>query len=116
MDNNLKSLRILFISICLVYIFRAIRAVFVIIENINDKLYYSEMEHFVVAAKTILIIGISLSFYMRIKSSNGHIHQQIENSRLTEELFHNEAASIFEREQTENNSCSERSLQPTPIT
>ena len=70
----------------------------------------------VVVTKTVLILGISSSFYMRIKSSNGHIHHQIENSRLTEELFHNEAASIFEREQTENNSCSERSLQPTPIT
>ena len=68
------------------------------------------------AAKTILILGISLSFYMRIKSSNGHIHQQIENSRLTEELFHNQAASIFEREQTENNSFSETSLQGTSIT
>ena len=74
------------------------------------------LQKFVVFGKTILIIGISLSLYLTIKSANGNFHSEVERSRSSEDFLHSERTSLLKKEQTENYSFSDTSLEADSIT
>jgi hypothetical protein len=63
MRGNLKSLMVLFLSICLVYSLREVQYIIEIFVSQNDA---DKLDPFILVAKTILILGIFTSIYMRI--------------------------------------------------
>lgn len=75
MQGNLRSLRILFISICVLYTLRMAQFVLLIT---TDTAIADTLDPYILVAKTLMIFGILLSIYLRIESTNGNLHTEVE--------------------------------------
>ena len=75
MNGNLRSLKILFISICIVYTMRMIEY---ILELAIDTATADTLDPYILVAKTVMIFGLFLSIYLRIESANGNVQTDID--------------------------------------
>jgi hypothetical protein len=75
MNGNLRSLKILFISICIVYTMRMIEY---ILELATDTATANTLDPYILVAKTVMIFGLFLSIYLRIESANGNVQTDID--------------------------------------
>ena len=75
MNGNLRSLKILFISICIVYTMRMIEY---ILELATDPATANTLDPYILVAKTVMIFGLFLSIYLRIESANGNVQTDID--------------------------------------
>ena len=76
MRGNLKSLMILFISICQIYVFRITRD-FMILLQFYDQLYILRPLFHV--CKILMILGICISVYQRLRLSSQYIDYYANN-------------------------------------
>jgi|LauGreDrversion4_2_1035121.scaffolds.fasta_scaffold516546_2 hypothetical protein len=65
MNKNLNSLLILFVSICIIYVFRIYRDIKVIL----DKIDANDRQSAFFICKIVLVMGICFSLYMRVGNS-----------------------------------------------
>ena len=70
MNGNLRSLKILFISICVVYTMRMVQF---IMELTTDPVTADTLDPYILTAKTVMIVCIFISIYLRIESANGNV-------------------------------------------
>ena len=70
MNGNLRSLKILFISICVVYTMRMVQF---IMELTTDPATADTLDPYILTAKTVMIVCIFISIYLRIESANGNV-------------------------------------------
>jgi hypothetical protein len=75
MNGNLRSLKILFISICVVYTMRMVQY---IMELTIDTATADTLDPYILTAKTVMIFGLFLSIYLRIESANGNVQTDID--------------------------------------
>ena len=75
MNGNLRSLKILFISICIVYTIRMIQY---LMELTTSKALADTLDPYILFAKTMMIFGLFLSIYLRIESANGNVQTDID--------------------------------------
>lgn len=85
MQGNLKSLRILFISICVLYSLRMVQFVLLIT---TDSATADTLDPYILVAKTLMIFGLLLSIYLRIESTNGNLHTEVEILTTSYEFKH----------------------------
>jgi hypothetical protein len=85
MQGNLKSLRILFISICVLYTLRMVQFVLLIT---TDSTKADTLDPYILVAKTLMIFGLLLSIYLRIESTNGNLHIEVEILTTSYEFKH----------------------------
>jgi hypothetical protein len=74
MQGNLRSLRILFISICVLYTLRMAKFVLLIT---TDMTIADSLDPYILVAKTLMIFGLLLSIYLRIESTSGNLHTEV---------------------------------------
>jgi hypothetical protein len=98
MNGNLRSLKILFISICIVYTIRMIQY---LMELTTSTALADTLDPYILVAKTVMIFGLFLSIYLRIESANGNVQTDIDlvrsgsiyllhNGDALDESIHNE--------------------------
>ena len=75
MQGNLRLLRILFISICVLYALRMAQFVLLIT---TDMAIADSLDPYILVAKTVMIFGLFLSIYHRIESANGNVQTDID--------------------------------------
>ena len=75
MQGNLRSLRILFISICVLYTLRMAKCFLLIT---TDSSTADSLDAFVLVSKTLMTFGLLLSIYLRIESMSGNLHTEVE--------------------------------------
>ena len=85
MQGNLKSLRILFISICVLYSLRMVQFVLLIT---TDSATADTLDPYILVAKTLMIFGLLLSIYLRIESTNGNLRTEVEILTTSYEFKH----------------------------
>jgi hypothetical protein len=85
MQGNLKSLRILFISICVLYTLRMVQFVLLIT---TDSATAETLDPYILVAKTLMIFGLLLSIYLRIESTNGNLRTEVEILTTSYEFKH----------------------------
>jgi hypothetical protein len=93
MQGNLKSLRILFISICVLYALRMVRFVLKITTAMRTE---DILDPYILVAKTLMIFGLLLSIYLRIESTNGNLHTEVEIIRTSFDCIHLLSTDGFE--------------------
>lgn len=78
MNGNLRSLKILFISICIVYTIRIAQYIMELATNLATA---GILDPYILVAKTVMIFGLFLSIYLRIESANGNVQADIDLMR-----------------------------------
>ncbi len=72
----MKSLKILFLSICMIYAARFIQ--YVIIKETESPKVGDYLDPLLVVLKTIMVTGICFSIYVKVKSENGNLQADVE--------------------------------------
>ena len=85
MQGNLRSLRILFISICVLYALRIAQFVLLIT---TDTAIADSLDSYILVAKTLMIFGLLLSIYLRIESTSGNLHTEVVILTTTNDFKH----------------------------
>lgn len=113
MNDNLRSLLILFLSICQIYVFRITRDFLTIFGNYEALEYVRPIFHL---CKTIMIFGICFSISKRLQSSatsNSTNIQAINTSTIdirSPSFLSTDEENVFEEMQLESKLTSESSM------
>jgi hypothetical protein len=75
LQGNLRSLKILFLSIGIVYTLRTVQFVLILAYSfaVGDVL-----DPYIMVAKTAMILGFFISIYMRIQTANGNLQTDVD--------------------------------------
>ncbi len=76
--NNLKSLKILFVSICSIYLVRFIQFT---LQQFSSRETADLLDPLIVFCKVLLVTGICLSIYIKVKSDNGNLQADVDIRR-----------------------------------